>query len=67
LPGELFKSADDLGEGRLDIRNRAFGIVGPLPLQTALVFEKFFPVELCDRVLRADWPRIGNEAWHAGP
>jgi hypothetical protein len=30
------------------------------------MFGKFLPVELCDRVLRADRPRLGHEAWHAG-
>jgi hypothetical protein len=28
---------------------------------------KFFSVELGERVLRAGRPRIGHEAWHAGP
>src|SRR5262245_12078200 len=31
------------------------------------MFEKFFPVELGEQVLRAGRPRIANEAWHADP
>jgi hypothetical protein len=38
----LFELADDLDECRFDVRNRALGIVGPLLLQTAVMFEKFF-------------------------
>jgi hypothetical protein len=30
------------------------------------MFEKFVPVELGEQMLRGR-PRIGNEAWHAGP
>jgi hypothetical protein len=31
-----------------------------------VVFDELFSVELGERVLRADRPRIGHEAWHAG-
>src|SRR5436305_1908010 len=32
-----------------------------------MVFEELFTIELNNRVLRADRPRVGHEAWHAGP
>jgi hypothetical protein len=31
------------------------------------VFEELFPVELCDRVLRADRNHPGRESGHAAP
>src|SRR5207253_10149777 len=67
LRGELFELVDDSGEGGFDVRNCAFRVIGSLALQTALMFEVLFSLKLCDRVLRADRPRIVNEAWHAGP
>src|SRR5439155_14755461 len=62
----MFELSHDFRERRLNIGDRALGIVRPLPLQAPVMLQEFFPVKLCDRVLRADWPRIGNEAWHAG-
>jgi hypothetical protein len=31
------------------------------------MFQELLTVELCDRMLRTDRPRVGYEAWHAGP
>ena len=38
-----------------------------LALEAQVMFQKFFAVKLGDGVLRADRPRVGHEAWHAGP
>jgi hypothetical protein len=34
-------------------------------LEALVMLDKFFSVELCNRVLRADRPRVGHEACHA--
>jgi hypothetical protein len=62
---ELFELAEDPRQRGFDIGNRAFGKIRAVLLQTASVLVEFFSVKLGDRVLRADRPRIGHEAWHA--
>src|SRR5580765_4603527 len=36
-------------------------------LKTTMMLGEFLSVKLGDRLLRADRPRIGHEAWHADP
>src|SRR5580700_3665554 len=67
LRAELLKLSHDSRERRVNIRDGALGIVRALSLEALLMLDEFFSVELRDRVLRADRPRNGHEAWHADP
>src|SRR5262245_3002813 len=62
---ELFELAHDPRECSLDVGDGALGIVAPLLLEALVMFDKFFSVKLCNRVLRANRPRVGHEACHA--
>jgi hypothetical protein len=53
LRGEIFELVDDSGKGRFDVGDRAFGVIGPLLLQTAMMLDEFFPIKLDDVVCRA--------------
>ena len=66
LRGELLELFDDLDERCLDSSNGVFRVLRPLLLETAAVPEELLSIELGDRVLRANRPRSGNEAGHAG-
>jgi hypothetical protein len=64
---ERFDLTHDPLEGGLYVRDGALRKVTALLLQATLVLHELFSVELGDWVLRADRPRRGHEAWHAGP
>ena len=64
--GQLLDLSEDSCERGLHIGDGALGKIGSLLLEAAMVLDEFLPVKLCERVLRADRPRIGHEAWHAG-
>ena len=64
---EVVELTHDARERGLDVGDGVFRVIGSVLLETSMVFDELFPVELLDRVLRADRPRVGREAWHAGP
>jgi hypothetical protein len=70
LRAEVIEVREDASERRLDVEDDAFRVVLPLLSQAALVFEKFFAVEICEAGrwdARAYWPSIGPEAGHTDP
>jgi hypothetical protein len=42
----MFELIDDFGEGRVDVGDGAFRVIGPLFLQTATMLDELFTVEL---------------------
>src|SRR4029450_224774 len=62
---KLLELAHNPRECRLDVGDGALGIVAPLLLEALVMLDKFLSVELCNRVLRADRPRVGHEPCHA--